>query len=191
MGAAGAIAAIAAVISAATSAYSIDTQNKAAEAEAETQDNYNEALQEEAIRQYGELHEAEADAIHQSYAESLQAQRQYLTAKSQVNLAAAATGTYGQSVGLAIGDLNKGLTYTLADINYSRESVLDQSENQAEGIQANAEAGMVSSLTAPSYVSAFSTGLSTYGTVSDVGTKVHSAYTAYTAATPATTVTAT
>ena len=163
------IAAASAVVSAGV-AYKTNEDNK------DSQEAYNEALSKEAIRQYGELDKAESDAIYESHASSMQAQREYMSAKSQVQLQASATGTQGQSIALAIQDLNTGLGGRMADITYKRESQMDAIDQKAESIRVNPSMNADTSIQMPSYYAAFSSGLSTFSKASAVTSKVTSAY---------------
>ena len=164
-----AIAAVAAVGSAAVSYKQSQDKKDAAEA-------YNKQLQEEAIRQYGELDAAEADAIQESHAQSMQAQRELLQARSNVQLQAAVSGTYGNSVNVAIQDLNTGFGGRMAEITYNRDSQLDEINKTAERIAASTSLNTDTSIQMPSYYKAFSSGMSTYGAMEGITSKVANAY---------------
>lgn len=172
----GTVAAAGAAGAAAAGAAMSYKQSKDQEA---SQEAYNEALEKDAIRQYGELDKAESDAIYESHAQSMQAQRDYLQARSSVELQAAATGTYGNSVNIAIQDLNTGLGGRMAEIAYQRESQLDAIDQKAEQIQSATVMGADTTIQQPSYYSAFSSGLSSfssaYNTVNTVGNTYKSA----------------
>jgi GTP:adenosylcobinamide-phosphate guanylyltransferase len=165
-------AAVAVATAAATAAMSIRQSNEQADA----QEKYNKKLTEDAIRQYGELDKAEADAIYESHANSMQAQREYLTARSSVQLQAAATGTYGNSMNLAIQDLNTGFGGRMADITYQRDSQLDAIDMKAEQIQRSPSMNADTTIQQPSYYTGFTTGISTYNTMSGITGKVANAY---------------
>lgn len=152
----------------------------------QSQAAYNKALEQDAIRQYGELDKVEADAIYESHAGSLEAQREYLTAKSQIELQAAATGTYGGSIAASIQDLNTGLGGRMAEITYEREHRLDSVNRQAEQIQASPGLQADRTVQQPAYYKAFSSGLNTYGQVSQIGGAVGNAYNQVKPATPGT-----
>lgn len=160
------------VSAAASAAMSIQQSNQQKDA----QEKYNKKLTEDAIRQYGELDKAESDAIYESHAQSLEAQREYLSARSQVELQAAVTGTYGNSINLAIQDLNTGVGGRMAEIAYQRESVLDAIDKKAEQIQRSPSLNADTTIQMPSYYKAFTSALNTYSVVDSVSTKIGTAY---------------
>jgi len=167
-GAAWAAANVGTVVAVSAAAISAGMAYNQSEQQKDAQEEYNKALEKDAIRQYGELDKAEADAIYESHAQSMQAQREALTARSSVQLQAAATGTYGNSVNLAIQDINTGYGGRMAEITYQRESQMDAIDQAAERIQVSTEMGADTNIQQPSYYSAFSSGLGTYGTVSNI-----------------------
>jgi hypothetical protein len=166
-GAAAAIAAVTAVVSAASTAYVSIKQNQANQ---ESQEEYNDYLNEQAIKSYAELDKQEVDVIQESYKESLESQKQYLKARSSVDLQAAATGTYGQSIDLALEDLNTGLGQRMGDITATRESRLDNIDIEAKNAQESVKANADYTLSKPSWFSGVSNGVSafasTYNTAS-------------------------
>jgi hypothetical protein len=161
--------AAASVATAAASGYMAYSQTESQKAQ---QELYNENLQKEAIRQYKELDEVEKDVIYESHAESLQAQREYMQARSTIELQAAATGTYGSAVDLAITDLNVGLGNRMSEITYNRDAQLDQVTSQAEAIQAGTAASYDTTIQQPSWYSGLSTGVSTGYRVYSAGTNL-------------------
>lgn len=177
MAAAGAlVAAYGGYVAAAASAVAAVSTYSQAKKEEDQQEAYNEALKKEAARQYQQLDAVENDAVKEEHAESLQAQRDYLKARSSVLLAASVTGTYGNSVNTAISDLNTGLGQRLGEITTKREQKLDDVDRQAENIQAQAVNSQDNSIKMPAYYSAFSSGLSTYAATSGVTDKISNAY---------------
>jgi Tfp pilus assembly protein PilN len=160
-------AVIIAGVAAAASAAGSYMQTKA---QKDAQEEYNKQLEKQAIESYTELDKQEADAIEASHKESLQAQREYMQARSSVELQAAATGTYGQSIDLAIEDLNTGLGQRMNDIITRREMQLDNIDTQAKNIANQAKGSSDYTITPPAWYSATMTGLSTfqrtYGTAS-------------------------
>lgn len=166
---AAAYAVISGVIAAASAAVSYKTSKDQEEA----QEDYNKYLEKQAIAQYAELDKQEADVIETSYKESMQAQRDYMKARSSVELQAAATGTYGNSVDLALADLGTGLGQRMADITSRREMQLDNIDVQAKNIAAQAKSGSNYSVNQPAWYSGLNTGLSTfqstYGSLSTAG----------------------
>ena len=168
----------AAVIGAIAAVAGAGMSYQTSERQKDAQEDYNDALTKDAIRQYGELDKAESDAIYESHAESMQAQREYLTARSSVELQAAATGTYGNSVNLAIQDLNTGIGGRMAEITYKRESVLDAIDQKAEQIQSATVMGADTTIQKPSYYSALSSGLSNFSSAYNATKAVGNAYTA-------------
>jgi hypothetical protein len=171
-----AVAAVAAVVSAVAGLASAGMAYKTSKDQAEAQEDYNEYLEKQAISQYAELDKQEADAIEASYKESMQAQREYLKARSSVELQAAATGTYGQSIDLAIQDLGTGLGQRMADITSRREMQLDNIETEAKNIQASATGGSDYTINQPAWYSSLSTGLSTFSTAYNTTSKIGSLY---------------
>lgn len=163
-------------ITLASTAASMAMAYKQSEDAKDAQEAYNEQLKKDAIRQYGELDKAESDIIHESHSKSLQAQRDFMTARSQVELQAAVSGTYGNSVNLAIQDLKTGLGGRMADITYNREAQLDEIDRTAERIQAQPGLNADRTVSAPSWLSAGQAGIGTYQRVSDITSQVSNAY---------------
>lgn len=172
----GSIAAVAAVVSAVTAVAGAGIAYKSSEDQKDAQEEYNRMLEKEAIRQYGELDKAESDAIYESHAESMQAQRDYLQARSNIELQSAVTGTYGNSINIAIQDLNTGLGGRMADITYKRDSQLDAIDQTAERIQTSPSMNADTSIKMPSYYAAFSSGLNTLSSTNRTLTDVGNAY---------------
>jgi len=168
----GTVAVVAAVVSAVVGAASAGVSYKASKDQEAAQEQYNEQLEKQAIAQYAELDKQEADVIESSYKESMQAQREYMKARSSVELQAAATGTYGQSIDLAIQDLGTGLGQRMSDITSRREMQLDNIDTESKNIQAGAKGSSDYSINQPAWYSGLSTGLSsglrTYETASSV-----------------------
>jgi len=168
------IIAVAATIGAVAGLASAGMAYKTSSDQSQQQEDYNKYLEEQAISQYAELDKQEADAIEASYKESMQAQREYHKARSTVELQAAATGTYGQSIDLAIQDLGTGLGQRMADITSRREMQLDNIDIESKNIQAGAVGGSDYSINQPAWYQGLSSGLSGfsqgYGIASTVGT---------------------
>jgi hypothetical protein len=167
------LAVIAASASAVTAATSAGMSYVSSKQQEEAQEQYNEYLEKQAIQQYAELDKQEADVIETSYKESMQAQREYMKARSTVELQAAASGTYGQSIDLAITDLGTGLGQRMSDITSRREMQLDNIDIQSKNIAAQAKGSSDYTIKQPAWYSGLSTGLSTfqrtYGIASDIG----------------------
>ena len=144
-----------------------------AKSQKDAQENYNEQLRDQAIVQYSELSKQEADVIEATYNESLQSQRKYLQARSSVELQAAASGTYGQSVDLALQDINTGFGQRMTNITKKRERELDNIDTQAENLRTSVANSTDYTIAQPAFYQAVSSGVSsfskTYGTVSSVG----------------------
>jgi len=151
-------------------------QSRANKALEESANEYNKKLQEEAIRQYGELDKVEADTVYESHAKSLDAQRQYLQARSTIALQAAVTGTYGNSVNVAIADLKTGYGGRMADIIYQRDSELEQVKNQAERIRSGTGSGSITPLKKPAFMGALQSGLSGFNTGYNIASKVGTSF---------------
>lgn len=173
----GSVAAIAAVVSAVAAAAGAGVAYKTSQDQEAAQEAYNEQLEKQAIAQYAELDKQEADVIEMSYKESMQAQREYMKARSSVELQAAATGTYGQSIDLAIRDLGTGLGQRMADITSRRTMQLDNIDTQAKNIKAGVAGSADYSINQPAWYSSLSTGLSTFQRTYGVATNVGNAYT--------------
>lgn len=167
--------AVATVIYAAVAAVSAYTAYATSSAQADQQSAYNEQVREEAIRQYKELDGAESDAVYESHAQSLQAQREFLQARSSIELQSAASGTYGQSVDVAIRDLHTGLGQRMSDIAYTQDRNFDAINNASQRARAGAGASQVT-IQQPSYFKAFSTGLRTYSQASNIGEGIRTTY---------------
>lgn len=165
-------AAAAAVTSVAAGAISYKMTSDANKAAEDAADAQNKALNEEAIRQYGELDKVESDAIYESHATSLEAQKQLMEARSSVQLQAAVTGTYGNSVNVALQDIKTGFGGRMADIVQQRDSQLDEVNDVAERIQSQTGAQKVTAIKKPAFWSAIQTGLSTYQTTSGIARSV-------------------
>ena len=169
-------AAVGYAVTAVATAASTYTAYSSAKNQQDQQEAYNEAMKKEAAREYQQLDAVEHDAISEEHKESLQAQRDYLKARSSVLLAASVTGTYGNSVNSAIEDLNTGLGQRMSEITEKRASKLDQVDLQAKNIQAQTKSNSDNSLQMPAYYSAFASGLSTYNQTSGVADKLTNAY---------------
>lgn len=168
-----AIAAATAAASAAVSYKMSSDANAAAEEAAEQQ---NKALNEEAIRQYGELSKVESDAIYESHASSLEAQKQFMEARSSIQLQAAVTGTYGNSVNVALQDIKTGYGGRMADIINVRNSQLDEVDMTAERIQARTGAAKVTAIKKPAFFNAIQTGFGTYQATKGIAQGVGDAF---------------
>lgn len=157
-------------------AVSYYSQSQQAKAQAEAQEAYNKRVQEEAIRQYGELSDEEQDTLYDSHKNSLQAQKEFMQARSSIELQSAATGTYGQTVDVAIQDLNTGLGQRTADIVYRRDANLDRINQTAERIRTSADANFDRTpIQEPSIFKAMSDGIRTGQAVSSLGKRVSTA----------------
>ena len=89
-------------------------------------------------------------------------------------LESAVTGTYGNSVSIALADLRTGFGQRIGDITYRRDAELDQINRTAEAIKVGAAQGSDRTIRPPAFLTAASTGISTfasvYGTTQKVGT---------------------
>jgi hypothetical protein len=150
------------VASSVVSAVSAGVSYMQADAQKDAQEAYNEQLERNAIESYAELDKQEADVIEANYKESMQAQREYMQARSSIELQAAASGTYGQSIDLAIEDLNTGLGQRMTDITSRKEMQLDNIDVQAKNIANQAKAQADYTVQPPAYYQAAMTGLSTF-----------------------------
>lgn len=121
---------------------SMYAQQQAASAQKKAAEAQNQAIQDETLRQYGELSDEENEITRDAHQQSIQAQTDYMKAKSAIELQSAATGTYGQSVDLAIEDLNTSQGQRQTDILRDRESNLERVNQTARNIQAQSNANM-------------------------------------------------
>lgn len=126
----------------ATAVASMYAQQQAASAQEKAANAQNEAVQEETIRQYGELSDEESQITRDAHQNSIQAQAEYMKARSQVELQSAATGTYGQSVDLSIEDLNTSMGKRQTDILREREANMERINQTARNLQAQGNANM-------------------------------------------------
>lgn len=134
----------------------------------EAQDKYNRHLEREAIRQYGELDAIESDIIYESHASSLQAQRELLSATSQVELQSAVTGTYGNSIDASIANLESGFGNRMSEITYNRDIELDNVSKQAEDIAAGATAAGDRTIAQPGWYTGLKAGIGAAGAVQGI-----------------------
>lgn len=142
----------------------------AAEAQRQRQEQYNQQVRDEAIRQYQQLDQAEADINTDAHAESLQTQKDFMKARSTVELQAAASGTYGQSVDLIIEDLQTGKAQRMADTVLRRDRLLDDVNTKAGDIQADAQSRLDNTpIAQPSTFSSVLTGVQTAASVYSFG----------------------
>ena len=165
-----------AIVSGVVAVASAAVSYKTSKNQEEAKEQYNEYLEKQAISQYAELDKQEADVIEASYKESMTAQREYMKARSSVELQAAASGTYGNSIDLALTDLGTGLGQRMADITSRREMQLDNIDTQAKNIQSQAKGSSDRSVNQPAWYSSINTGLSTFQQTYGVASKVGEAY---------------
>ena len=181
------MAVAAAIIGAVAAVSSAAISYKTSQDQVEAQEDYNKSLRDDAIRQYAELDKKEVEAIESSYKESLEAQRNYLQARSSIELQAAATGTYGNSVDSVIRDLNAGLGQRISDITTRRNRYLDNIDTQAINLKESTGRGMDYTIQQPSYLTAMSTGLNTFGRTYSIASAVGNAFTSSSTANTTTT----
>ncbi|ATW58193.1 internal virion protein [Pseudomonas phage uligo] len=133
------IAAGTAVVSA---AYQVKTSKDQADAQEETAENNNKSIASAATKNYGELSSIERDALLEESENNLAVQKDFLAAKGRVNTMAAATGTGGMSVGAQMEALDRQQYSNFDAIQATRQSKLDNVQNQARSIQSNATGNM-------------------------------------------------
>lgn len=112
-----------------------------AKAQEKAQKQNNERLLQETIYKYQELDKQEADVIFDAHSKSLEAQKDFMQARSQMEASSAATGTYGQSVNTAIEDLNTSFGGRMADIISDQERSFDAINQRASDIAQGYSAG--------------------------------------------------
>lgn len=167
-----AAATAATVTTVAVTALGAATAYSASKSADKQQKEYNKAVTRDAVRQYGELDTVEAEAIKESHAGSLKAQRERLQARSNIELQSAFSGTAGNSVDIALADINTGYGARLSEITAKRDFQLTQTRRQAENIAAGASMKMDNSVRPPAWYSALSSGLSAYSSMSAMEGKV-------------------
>jgi hypothetical protein len=129
----------------------------ASKAKNEAQDAYNKGLTDEAVRQYGELDAAEADVIFENHAQSLEAQKNLLEARSEVMLRSNLTGTQGDSVDLVLSDIGRGFSSNMSEILDNKERSMENIVKDAENVRVGALRNADRSLQKP-YWAAFTQG---------------------------------
>ena len=170
------MAVAAAIIGAVAAVASTAVSYKTNQDQIDAQEDYNKSLRDDAIRQYAELDKKEADAIESSYKESLQSQREYLEARSSIELQAAATGTYGKSVDSVIRDLNAGFGQRISDITTRRNKYLDNVDTEAFNLQQAVARGSDYTIHQPSFMVATESGLSTFARTYSIASAVGGAF---------------
>ena len=149
-------------------AISARMQYKTTKAEEDSQDAFNRGLLDDAVRGYRELDKAEEDIIYESHANSLETQKQALTARSDILLHAAGTGAYGGSVDSALTDLGRGFSSRMSEITVNRDRHLDNVVSQAEDIQAGVRRSADRTIIQPAWFSAGMAGLRTTSQVMNI-----------------------
>ena len=147
-----------------------------AEQQKTIQKEYNNQLKEQAINQYTELDKSESDILHNEFAKSLQAKEVALKARSEVEVQSAATGTYGNSIDIAISDINAGLENRLSDIILKKDRQMDQVQNQAKDIRAGTRTNADRTIQQPSWYKGLSAGFGAYEKTNKVGNLLKKTY---------------
>ena len=144
-------------------------------AAARAAEKYNAQVVESLVQNYHKLADAEVDILDQSYADSLDAQVQYLQAEASVKNQAAATGTAGGSIDMILGDVKQDFEGNMQNIKRNRKYALSEVASQADAMQSQAHASM-ESVKKPSYGEAIGagiqTGISTYMLGSSLGSSL-------------------
>ncbi|AWD90620.1 hypothetical protein [Pseudomonas phage Njord] len=122
--------------------YQVKTASDNADAASKAQEEANRAQAEAAISNYGELSSIERDALLEEGEQNMAVQKDYLAAKGRVNTMAAATGTGGLSVGAQMESLDRQLYSNFDAVQATRQSKLDNVQNQARSIQSQATGNM-------------------------------------------------
>jgi len=151
-------------------------QYRQAKEQEKQQKAYNQQVFEDTLRQYQELDKVEHDVVYESHAQSLQAQREYLQARSQIELNSAISGTAGNSIDLALHDLNTGLGNRMGEINFNRERELDNIDNQSRGLASEGNQRMDRSIHMPAWYQAGTSALGTYQKASGIQSSVMRTY---------------
>lgn len=175
-GAAGLISATTAGIigTAATALGTYVTGAAEASAQKDAQKAYNKALLQSTIDGYKDLDKQESEIIYDAHIKSIGAQKELLRARSSVEANAAATGTAGNSVNVAINDLGRGYGERIADVTHEMNSRFDSVNQEALNLKKSYEAQQdTKRIKGPSIFSALASGaqagISTYNFANTVG----------------------
>lgn len=158
--------AIAVGVGTATAMADYSAQRSAAAAKKQQQDAFNLKVRKEAVRQYSELSDDEADILYDSHKSSLKAKKEFLKARSTVQAQAAATGTGGQSIDAVINTLRAGRSERLAEVVNERDNNLADINATAAKIRADAiNRQDITPIAKPNFMSSALKGISTGMTV--------------------------
>jgi len=138
-GAAGLITATTAAITAgaATAIGSFVSSSQAASEAKSQQKAYNKELLRTTIDKYQQLDKEEGKIIYDAHTKSIGAQKEFLITRARAEAQAAASGSAGQSVNLALDSLSGDLGNSISDITYEQEARLDQVNQAASDISSN------------------------------------------------------
>lgn len=150
-----------AIVAGGLAAVSAASAYETSKANQKAQEDYNEQLKEDAIRQYQELDDVESDIVYESHAQSLQAQREFMLARSQIENQAAASGTQGNSIDIALADLNSGLDSRMSEIIANRDRELNNVVDTARSIERGVAQSADRTITQPSWLAGMQAGMGT------------------------------
>lgn len=139
----------------ATTAYTVDAQNKQADAQEEAQKKNNEAVLKSVQNQYSEMGAFEQEAAQRNLNDSLAVQEDRSRAVGRVNLMSGASGTSGVSMDSMLTDIRQSSGRNMNQINQNRSTDLANFRQQAESIRYGGAGQMDNrSITRPSMVGA-------------------------------------
>lgn len=128
--------------SAAATVVQMQDSKHAADAQADAQEIHNSETAKAITDNYGELSKVEQDALLDEADSNISMQKQYMQARGRVNTMAAASGTAGLSVMQQELGLSRDRAANLDAIQATRQSKLDNVNNQAKQIRSQGMAGM-------------------------------------------------
>lgn len=142
MAVAAALAVASLAIGAAQGYMSYQEEAAFAKAQEEALEESNDLKHDELIRQYQELSSSESKAMFDAHSKSIEAQKQHLVSRSQLEAQAAASGTYGQSLDILFEDLNTTQGVRMRNILDEEQTRLDDANTYAKNAAANYKAGI-------------------------------------------------
>lgn len=144
----------AAAASVAATVVSVQDSKNQADAAAEQQEIHNREQAKSIEQSYGDMSRVEQDALLDEADSNISMQKQYMQARGRVNTMAAASGMAGLSVAQQELGLSRDRAANLDAIQATRQSKLDNINNQAKQIRSQGMAGMdYSPISRPSWAS--------------------------------------
>ena len=138
--------------------YSAYSSYSGQQANLEASKQHNKYVVENMVDQYKQISKTEADTLEASMKSGLENQKQYLKAKSQMELQAGASGMAGGSVDMLLGDLSRDFGQNQGQIIENRRKQFDDFNAQATAVRKGSHAQM-KSLVKPSATQSIMTGV--------------------------------